>query len=99
MQKKTSKKNIDASLFFKRILLIGLAVYILVSLVSQQAKLSRYNLEEKNLNIEISQQEKLAKEMEHEKLLAGTDEYIERVARDRLGYTKKNEKVFIDINK
>ena len=99
MQKKTSKKNIDASLFFKRILLIGLAVYILITLVSQQAKLSRYNSEEKNLDIQIAQQEKLNKEKEHEKRLVGTDEYIERAAREQLGYTKKNEKVFIDINK
>lgn len=99
MQKKTSKKNFDLSIFLKRFLLLGLAVYICISLISQQFDLSRLNSEEKVLDKEIAQAQKEAKELEDEKSLTNTDEYIERVARDRLGYTKKSEKVFIDINK
>jgi len=99
MTRKTSKKNINASVFFKRLLLVVLAVYICVELISQQVTLSNLNKDEKTLDSGISQQEKLSKELNDELKRSGTDEYMEYAAREKLGYTKKNEKVFIDINK
>jgi len=99
MEKKSTKKNIKFSVFLKGILVLGLAVYVCISLVSQQFDLSRLKSEEKILDAEITEAQKKAKELEAEKSLIDTDEYIERVARERLGYMKKNEKVFIDTNK
>lgn len=99
MDKKASKKKIDFSFFLKRVLLLVLAVYICISLVSQQFKLTSLKAEEKQLDSEFTQEEKRKKELDDEKALLGTDEYYERAARERLGFTKKNEKVFIDINK
>ena len=34
--------------------------------------------------------------IEEEKAQVGTDEYIEKVARDKLGMCKEDEKIFID---
>ena len=99
MDKKASKKNINFSVFVKRFLVLGLAVYICVSLISQQFSLAKLSKEEKILDKQITEAQKAAKELEDEKELAETDEYKERVARERLGYMKKNEKVFIDTNK
>ena len=31
--------------------------------------------------------------------MVGTDEYIEKIARDKLGMIKANEKIFIDVSK
>ncbi|MBE7040310.1 MAG: hypothetical protein E7398_06265 [Ruminococcaceae bacterium] len=99
MDKKSLKNKIDFSYVLKRLLLIVLAVYICVSLISQQFKLTSLESAEKELDAEFSLEEKRKKELDDEKALLGTDEYYERAARERLGFTKKNEKVFIDINK
>lgn len=99
MKKKASKKKIDLSVLCKRLILCVLAVYICVSLVMQQFDLSKLDKEEKYLDEQIELTQKEAKHLEDEKSLVGTDEYIERVARERLGYMKKYEKVFIDTNK
>lgn len=99
MDKRTSKKSIDFKLLAKRLLLLVLAVYICISTVVNQFKYSRYKAEEKEIDSQLAIAEKKQKELNDEKALLGTDEYYERAARERLGYTKKNEKVFIDINK
>ena len=99
MDKKVSKKKFDLSLILKRFLILGLAVYICISLISQQFSLFRQGKLEKELVDQTAEAKKISKELEDEKQLVGTDEYIERVARERLGFTKKNEKVFVDINK
>jgi len=99
MDKKPLKNKIDFSYVLKRLLLIVLAVYICISLISQQFKLTSLGSAEKELDAEFSVEEKRKKELDDEKALLGTDEYYERAARERLGFTKKNEKVFIDINK
>ncbi len=99
MNKEKSKKKIDYSYVLKRLLLLVLAVYICISLISQQFKITRLDAAEKEIDAEFSLEEKRKKELDDEKALLGTDEYYERAARERLGYTKKNEKVFIDINK
>lgn len=99
MEKKASKKNIKFSVFIRFFLVFGLACYICISLIIQQFDLSSLKSEEKALDAQIVEAQKKAKELEAEKSLVDTDEYIERVARERLGYMKKNEKVFIDTNK
>lgn len=99
MKNKSSKKNLDLSLFFKRFLLIALAVYICITLISQQGILSRTEKELEIVESQISEAQKQSKQLEDEKNLTSSNEYIERVARERLGFSKKTEKVFIDINK
>ena len=44
----------------------------------------------------ISQQEEIARSIKKEESEAGSDEQIERIARERLGLCKSNEKIFID---
>ena len=99
MQKNSSKKSLDLSTFLKRFLLIILAVYICFSMISQQGVLSRTEKELEIVNSQIAEAQKESKEKNDEKKLINTPEYIEHEAREKLGYTKKTEKVFIDINK
>lgn len=44
----------------------------------------------------IAQQEEIARSISKEENEVGSDEQIERIARERLGLCKSNEKIFID---
>ena len=88
-----------ASKILKRLLIVGLAVYICLTYISQQGDLSRTEKELELIDSQIAQAQKESKSKEDEMKLLDEPEYIEHVARENLGYTKKSEKVFIDINK
>lgn len=93
------KKKINLKTFAKRGLFCAIILYICGSLISQQFDLSRLSSQEKELDTKIAEAQKESKELEAQKDAAGTDEYIERVAREKLGYMKTHEKVFVDASK
>ena len=95
---KASKlKNLLKKIDRKNIIFIGLAVYLLILLISQQSTLSRNRQTYQNLQDKISQassqNSKLKKEYEN----IGTDEYIEKKAREA-GLVRPDEIVFITEN-
>ena len=91
-------KRISAKNMIKLLVVCFLCIYVVVTLVKQQIRLSQCDdlakeYQEKIATAQIEQQ-MLKDELEK----AGTDEYVERTARERLGLVKANERVFIDIN-
>ena len=91
-------KRISAKNMIKLLVVCCLCIYVVVTLVKQQISLSQCDdlakeYQEKIATAQIEQQ-MLKDELEK----AGTDEYVERTARERLGLVKANERVFIDIN-
>ena len=54
--------------------------------------------EMRDLQEKIKYEENLADELNKEKEEINTDEYIEKIAREKLGMVKKDEKIFYDIN-
>ena len=96
---KLKGKKINYSIFFKRMLTLLLFVYLLCLLVSQQFKFAR--LKEENhlvdIKIEAAQKEQSALKTELESI--NQEDYLRRVIREKLGYTKPNEKVFVDASK
>lgn len=79
----------------QNIIFLAVAVYLVFVLVSQQSTLT----ENINRNIELKSEIAAASEelsrLEEEEELMDTDEYIERRAREDLGYVKNDEIVFI----
>lgn len=51
------------------------------------------------LNNKIKDEEELNKELKKENEYKNSDEYIEKIARDKLGMVKSNEIIFYDLNK
>ena len=51
-----------------------------------------------SLNEQIEYEKRRTEEIEELKGKVNSDEYIEKVAREKLGYIKQNEKIFIDIS-
>lgn len=94
-----TKKKVNMKLFAKRGLLCCVLIYICFLLISQQFDLARLGSKESELDHKIESVQKEASELQAQKDASGTDEYLERVAREKLGYMKPSEKVFIDASK
>lgn len=93
------KKTINVKVFFKRCLLCLLVMYMFGLFIAQQVNFARLSKEDKALSSQIAQAEQENKALTEEKEAARTPAYMERVARDKLGYMKPEEKVFIDAKK
>ncbi len=98
-RKAKSKKKVNIKRLVKRGLFCFALIYISFLLISQQFDISRLSAKESHLDRQIETEQKHATELEAQKEASVTDEYIERVARDKLGYMKPGEKVFIDASK
>lgn len=92
---KKSRKKIN----FARVLGIGIFVYFISVFCVQQFRINEYRVQEEYYENAISEinEEKMA----NEELMAQTNtaEYIEQVAREKLGLVKPYEKIFMDMNK
>ncbi|MBE7041543.1 MAG: septum formation initiator family protein [Ruminococcaceae bacterium] len=93
------KKKVDLKVLLKRGLLCVLVLYMGYLLIAQQFDLARLGKENDVLDSKIAEAQKAHDELTQEKEDAETPEYIERVAREKLGYMKPEEKVFIDSKK
>ncbi len=81
------------------IAIAALAVYIIVMIVNQQIQIGQKSQELAELTAELDAQNVKNEELQAT-LEAGmdqNDDYVERVARESLDYTKPGEKVFVNI--
>ena len=93
------KKTNSLKTFLKKILVCFIIVYICVLLIGQQFDIARLNHELDAVNAQVDAAKRVHKELESELEASKTYEYAERVAREKLGYMKPHEKVFIDSSK
>ena len=99
MKKKNSKRSVN----FKRLAITAiiflLALYFIWTFISQQIMISKKNKEISELQMQIesieAESQRLSKEVED----LNNPEYIEKIARERLGLVRPNERVFVDSNK
>lgn len=82
-----------------RIIIIGIIIYVIYTLISRHQVLRAYQKDEqKYLNLIAEEQQRKA-ELLQEKENINSTEYIEQIARDKLGMYLPNERVYIDISK
>ena len=83
--------------YFLRAGLVLIGGYLVAGLVFNQVDIAAKQKELQDLETQLEQQRQQNDELERV-LESGSDtEIIERVARDKLGYAKPNERVFIDV--
>ncbi len=80
-------------------ILLAIFIYLSYIFVNQQRLLYAKNLELNKIENKIGEEEKLKNELSIEKEMIQSDEYIEKVAREKLGMVKKDERIFMDIEK
>ena len=96
-QSEKRKLKFSGKTLAKTVGVLALCVYVVFTLVNQRITLSKCN------QAKLEQQQKIAEakieqqKLEDELKKAGTDEYLEGIAREKLGLVKANERVFIDI--
>ncbi len=74
------------------------SVYLLVSFIGGQMQVAEKQQELDLLTAKVEEQ--TLKNAELERMMASGDEdaYVERVAREKLGYARPDERVFVDIS-
>lgn len=91
------KKNFDLKKFYINIIIIGLLLYAIFVLISQQSKLNNYSESQQYYSELIDDAKKKQDTLNKRKDNVNSEEYIEQVARDRLDMFLPNERVYIDI--
>ncbi len=102
-QKNSGKSAARQKLNVKRLAIVAAAavfiIYFVYAMIAQQIALSNKNKEIQSLEEQVSaantETERLQKELDN----LEDPEYLERVAREKLGLVRPNERVFVDANK
>lgn len=82
----------------KGIVIILLIVYLLYTLTAQHMIIRRTQVKEKQIQAQIEQISEENDRLKEELERTQSDEYIEKVARERLGLIKSGEIMFVDVN-
>jgi len=75
------------------------SVYFVYTFFDQQTQINKYNSQIEVYKTEIASKNEVTNYYKQQAENTTTDEYIEQVARETLGYVKPYEKVFVDTNK
>lgn len=78
------------------VLMTGLFVYFLVTFVKQQDEISLIQSEMNSVEQKIEKEREIQEELLDLANQADTDEFIERIAREKLGMVKDGERLYID---
>ena len=77
--------------------MVGLIMYLCYALISQQTTLRASNVQISQLEADITEAQGRLAEVQDLDTLSRSDEYIERVAREKLGLVLPDETVFVDV--
>lgn len=95
MSAKTKLRFKSMGRFF--ICIVGvLLVYMITTLFVQRSEYAKRSEELKTLQEQVDKSELQKEELQHVLEYSKTDEYIESVARDRLGWVKPGEKRYVE---
>ncbi len=83
----------------KKILLIAVGIYIISIFISQQQLLNTYQKEIGKYETQKQEAEETKESLVAMKDNVNSPEYIEEIAREKLGMYLPNERVYIDIGK
>ncbi len=76
-------------------LFLALAIVLIVLIIAQQSLLDRNIEKNESLQMDIKKVEQHIEELNQEREILGTDDYVEKKAREKLGYVKSDETVFV----
>ncbi len=75
---------------------ISLLIYVTITLISQSHTINDSQCLLDTYNAGIEQQKIVNRELEAELQQVGSDKFVEKIARQRLGLCKSTEKLFVD---
>lgn len=84
---------------YKKLFVLVFIIYFIYTLIMQQKTLNSYAAEQDKYNNDIEVAEDEQDELQEMKNNINSDEYIEQIAREKLGMYYPNERVYIDVEK
>ncbi len=81
---------------YKKLLIIGIAIYVVYTLINQQKTLNQYQKNADELSTKIEEQKEYKEELAKKKDDVNSLEFIEQTAREKLDMYYPNERVYID---
>lgn len=84
---------------YKKILLVIVLAYVCNIFISQQKMLNTYNSDVEKYETSLAKEQETQESLLAIKENVNSSEYIEQVAREKLGMYLPNERVYIDITK
>ena len=87
------KKNKKIS---KKLLILGIALYVIFTLVNQQKALNQYNQDSNELASQIEEQKEYKEELAKKKEDVNSLNFIEQTAREKLDMYFPNERIYVD---
>ena len=81
---------------YKRLLILGIAIYVIFTLVNQQKTLNQYTADANELVSKIEEQKEYKEELAKKKEDVTSLDYIEQTAREKLDMYYPNERIYID---
>lgn len=93
----SEKKSRNINLY--KIFFAVFMAYFAYTMYNQQVQINKYNSQIAMYNQDISTTDKLTTYYKSQASNMQTDDFIEKMAREKLGYVKPYEKIFVDINK
>lgn len=81
---------------YKKLFILGIAIYVVFTLVNQQKTLNQYNNNSKELSAQIEEQKEQKEELAKKKDDVTSLDFIEQTAREKLDMYYPNERVYVD---
>ena len=99
MAKKIKRKKLNFAKFMKFIGVFVVLSYVLCTLIHQKISLNERMVAVRNYENQISAAKLEQQTLKSELDKVNTDEYLEKLAREKLGLIKPNDRVFVDVTK
>lgn len=97
MNKRKNQRKTGRKLNIRFLVMVGLIMYLSYALISQQASIRVADKDISRLEEEIRAAENQLDMVEDLDAESKSDEYIEKVAREKLGLVLPDETVFVDV--
>lgn len=81
---------------YKKLLIVGIALYAIFTLVNQQKALNQYNQNSSELIAQIEEEKENKEELAKKKEDVTSLDFIEQMAREKLDMYYPNERVYMD---
>lgn len=81
---------------YKRLVVLGIALYVIFTLVNQQKTLNQYSKDSSELASQIQEQKEYKEELAKKKDDVTSLDFIEQTAREKLDMYYPNERIYVD---
>ena len=81
---------------YKKLLIMGIAIYVIFTLMNQQKALNQYTQDSNELASQIEEQKDYKEDLAQKKDDVTSLDFIEQMAREKLDMYYPNERIYVD---